>query len=198
MRFAALFIFCFTSIAATAQDWATETEGFERRDGLLTVFTDEQTNRLRVLLPAPDAKGEAGTYLYATYLSAGLGSNDVGLDRNAGRGSNGIMTFDVVGDTVKIIAENTNFIASADNPFEQASVDKSFAKSILWSGKILAREPETGKLLIDLSSFIARDVGIVSQLRGRGQGNFSHAKDLSYVNVDETLVFVASFNVNIH
>lgn len=181
-------LFLSTSFMAAANDWQEATKNFKRSEGMLTVYTDASTARVRLLLPAPNEHGVAGRFLYTTYLTAGLGSNPVGLDRNSGRGTE-IISFKRAGDKMIVIAENTRFRASSDNVFEQQAVKRSFAQSALWSAKILATEPETGNILIDITSFLTQDVGIAAQLSGANQGNFSLSADLSYVNVGATLAF---------
>ena len=71
-------------------------------------------------------------FLFSTGLSAGLGSNDIGLDRGSGRGGGRLVQFQRVGPRVMLVQGNQSFRSSSKNPLERKSVEDSFAKSILW------------------------------------------------------------------
>ena len=65
----------------------------------------------------------------AQRLSAGLGSNPLGLDRGWGD-SGQLVTFRVVGPKLVVAAENTRYRATADNPLEQDAVDDFDAQDL--------------------------------------------------------------------
>ena len=92
--------------------------------------------------------------LYATGLAAGLGSNDIGLDRGQ-EGAGKIVSFERVGPRILMVQGNENFRSSSSNPAEVKSVEDSFAKSILW-GFTVAGETG-GRILVDASDFFLRD-----------------------------------------
>src|SRR6266478_5640825 len=52
------------------------TSGMQKLDGYFPVYWDDRTGNLWLEIPRLDAD-----FLYATGLAAGLGSNDIGLDR---------------------------------------------------------------------------------------------------------------------
>ena len=72
-------------------------------------------------LPAPDADGVAGRYLYQVYLRAGLGSNPTGLDRSA-VGPTQVLAFRRVGKKVMAQYENYGFRAEGGAPGEKLSL----------------------------------------------------------------------------
>src|SRR5947209_1447392 len=61
-------------------------------------------------------------FLISTGLAAGLGSNDIGLDR--GQIGNGrLVSFERVGPKVILVQHNESFRSSSANPAEQKSVE---------------------------------------------------------------------------
>ena len=72
------------------------TAGTTRLEGLAPVYLDKAKGRILMALPAPDADGVSGRYLYLTALRTGLGSAPVGLDR-AAAGQSQILVFRRIG-----------------------------------------------------------------------------------------------------
>ncbi|MEO8368927.1 MAG: zinc-dependent metalloprotease [Candidatus Solibacter sp.] len=125
------------------------TTGMQKIDGFFPVYWEERTGNLFLEIPRLDSP-----VLYATGLAAGLGSNDIGLDRGQ-EGQGKIVTFERVGPRVMMVQGNESFRSSSGNPAERKSVEDSFAKSILW-GFTVAGET-SGRLLVDASDFFLRD-----------------------------------------
>ena len=94
-------------------------------------------------------------FLFTNGLSAGLGSNDIGLDRGEGAGSR-IVQFQRMGLRVMLVQPNQSFRSSSKNPLERKSVEDSFAKSILWGFTVAAESP--GRILVDATDFFLRDL----------------------------------------
>ncbi|HCN93521.1 MAG TPA: hypothetical protein DIT86_09920, partial [Hyphomonas sp.] len=72
---------------AQSGNWAEETGSLVHKEGFVDLYLDADGGRVLVALPAPDAEGVALRAIQATGLTAGLGSNPIGLDRgraNAG------------------------------------------------------------------------------------------------------------------
>ena len=158
---------------------ASPIEGLERHDGLLTVFVDRKANKVLLKLPAADAEGLHGRYLYQTYLRAGMGSNPVGLDRSA-PGDTQVLAFRRVGGKVVVQFENHGFVATAGSADEKAAVRESFAVSTVWSTEVVSTEGDGG-VVIDISGFLTRDTqGVARQLKMSEQGDFRLAADLSF------------------
>jgi len=132
--------------------------GLQKLDGYFPLYWDERAGALLVEIPRFDTD-----FLYTTGLAAGLGSNDIGLDRGAG-GSGRIVRFERVGSKVFLLQPNQSFRSSSPNPLERRSVEESFATSILWGFTVAA---ETGgRVLVDATDFLLRDVtGAASALR---------------------------------
>jgi len=176
------------SLAANA-DFAEATKGLEFKDGLVDTYVDHAKARVLLALDKPDENGIAGRYIYAAYLTGGLGSNPVGLDRSVPAGGE-IIAFRRMGNKIVAMVENHNFRATADSAAEKRAVETSFAQSIIWSGDIMEEDAETGRLLVDFSSFLTRDaVGVAARLKGRGEGSFSLVKDRSLVDTKAAFMF---------
>ena len=174
---------------AQTGDWTEETEALVHKDGFVDLYLDSEGGRILVALPAPDEDGVALRAIQATGLTAGLGSNPIGLDR--GRANAGeIVAFRQVGDRVIAEIENWTYRASADNPLERKAVRDSFARSFVWSGEILGTGPE-GEILVDLSSYLTRDtMDVRAALKQHPDGGtFQVSKDLSMPDVDAALAF---------
>src|SRR5579864_3908747 len=134
------------------------TGGMQKIDGYFPLYWDERTGSMFLEIPRVDAE-----FLLSTGLSAGLGSNDIGLDRGAGGGGR-LVLFQRVGPRVMLVQPNQSFRSSSANPLERKSVEDSFAKSVLWGFTIAAESG--GHLLVDATDFMLRDViGAAGSLR---------------------------------
>lgn len=177
-------------------DYNEAIDGLEEKQGLITTYLDADTGKVMLSLQSqPD--GSLGRYIYTGYLTAGLGSNPVGLDRSRPSDSY-ILSFQRAGGKVLAVVENQRYRASADNPAEKKAVKTSFAKSVIWSTKILETS-EGGNVLIDISGFLMRDtVGVAAQLKNRGQGAFKVDASRSFVDTAEAHVFPENLEFDAH
>ena len=109
--------------------------------------------------------------LYQTSLPAGLGSNDIGLDR--GRlGNTSIVKFSRVGNKVLMVQPNYAYRAVTNDVAEKRAVEQSFAQSVLWG--FVAEAETKGSVLVDATAFFMRDaMGIGGILQLSRQGNYS-------------------------
>jgi len=102
-------------------------------------------------------------FLYQSGLSAGMGSNDIGLDRGQ-LGARGIVRFERSGPKVLLIQENLAYRAVSNDPDERRAVHESFAESALWGFTVVAEEKDHA--LVDATDFFLRDAhGIPAALR---------------------------------
>jgi len=134
------------------------TAGMQRIDGFFPLYWEERTGNLFLEIPRFDSD-----FLYTTGLAAGLGSNDIGLDRGQ-QGSGRLVSFQRTGPKVMLVQSNESFRSSSTNPAERRSVQDSFAQSILWGFTVAAET--NGRVLVDASDFFLRDGhGAAGQLR---------------------------------
>ena len=104
-------------------------EKLERQQGFVSYYYDNDTGKL--WLSFPEGLKEL---LYIESLVAGVGSNDLGLDRGQ-MGNAQLVELVKRGDKLLMIEQNTRYRANSDNPLEAASVEEAFAKSVLWGLK---------------------------------------------------------------
>jgi len=176
------------AVAAAADPIALATAGAQRLEGLAPVYLDRAKGRVLILLPAPDAQGVSGRFLYLTALRSGLGSAPVGLDR-AKVGETQVLAFRRMGKKVVAEYENTRFRAAGAPEAEQTAAREAFAASTVWAGEIVA-EGADGRLLVDLSGFLTRDVmNAVDLLKGAGEKGWALKPDLSFPDVAATKAF---------
>ena len=128
---------------------ADKTSGMQRMDGFLPLYWDADLGQLWMEIPQLDQE-----MIHLQGFGAGLGSNDLGLDRGGLRGSQ-IVKFERVGRKVLMVQPNYRFRANSDNPDEVRAVRDAFARSVLWG---FTPEAETsGRILVDMTDFLLRD-----------------------------------------
>jgi hypothetical protein len=157
---------------ATSDPIAAKIAGLIRHDGYINFYYDSKQDKVFLLLDRFDEP-----LLYINSLSAGVGSNDIGLDR--GRlGTERIVTFQRRGPKVLLVEPNNKYRAVSNNPDERRAVEEAFAQSVLWGFKV---EAETGqKVLVDASDFFLQDVfDVTGTLRTTKQGSYALDKTRS-------------------
>jgi hypothetical protein len=109
-------------------------------------------------------------FLYQSGLPAGIGSNDIGLDRGQLGGTH-IVRFERTGPKVLLMEENLAYRAVTSDADERRAVRDSFAESALWGFTVAAEE--NGHVLVDATDFFLRDAhGIPATLRRTKQGSY--------------------------
>lgn len=185
MKLGLLFILgCFLSPQLSAQTPTIQekTKDLKVTNGYFDYYYDETKDQLWLKV---DALNEQ--FLYANYLAAGVGSNDIGLDRSQ-QGGQRVVYFEKRGSKLMLIQPNLNYIAVSDNELEKKSVREAFASSILHGFKIEAEEK--GSYLIDLTPFLIRDAhGVTGRLQQRGEGSYSLDKNRSSLYAEGTFNF---------
>lgn len=158
----------------------------EHREGFIDLYVDPEKNRVLAKLPKENADGVALRLIHTARLTAGLGSNPVGLDRGWGT-SGAILSFRRMGNKVIIEQENMAYRASPDNPLEERAIRESFATSFLSSADVM--NSKSG-LVVDLTDFLTSDVlGLVQYLKDKDQGSFKVAKDRTLVDTKNVFAF---------
>lgn len=139
------------------------TEGMTLIDGFFPLYYESEQDRLWMEVSRFDTE-----VLHMTGLAAGLGSNDIGLDRGGGSGSR-IVTFERHGRKLLMVQPNYRFRVESDNPAEERAVRDAFARSVLFSFEVAAESP--GRALVDLSSFVLSDQTGIARRLGSYQFN---------------------------
>lgn len=142
-----------------------KTEGLEKHEGYFTYYWDEANGKAWLEIDKLDQE-----FLYVNSLAAGVGSNDIGLDRNQ-LGGDRVVYFDRRGPKVLLVQPNYDYRAITENRKEKESVRDAFAQSVLWGFKVAAEED--GNVLVDVTDFLLRDAhGVADRLRGMNQGSY--------------------------
>lgn len=169
-------------------------DGTIAQAGLLKVNVDRKGGRILATLPAPDAEGVSGRFIYTASLETGLGSPTLGLDYALNTGSR-LLAFRRIGRKVVAEIENPRFRASGASAQEQAGVRRSFATSTIWMGDVAADNAD-GSFVVDLASFVARDdLGIARALKEQDSADYRMVPELSVA--DPTGVHVFPKNVEL-
>ena len=134
-------------------------------------------------------------FLYIDSLPAGIGSNDIGLDRGH-PGENRIVRFERRGPKAMLVQPNLDYRAVTNDEYERRAVEQSFAQSILWG---FAVEVEEGsRALVDATGFFLRDVhGVADTLADQKQGAYSLDVTRSAVYLDRTKNFPRNTEVEV-
>ena len=126
-------------------------------------------------------------FLYVNSLSAGVGSNDIGLDRGQ-LGGDHIVKFLKAGKKLLLIQPNQDYRAVSDNDLEKKAVEEAFAQSVIWGFDIV--QQEEGSIHVDMTPFLLRDAhGVVQRLKSRKQGSYKLDKSRSAVWMERTKAF---------
>jgi hypothetical protein len=167
-----LFLLCLPSICLAAHPDAAQSPsisekiaGAQKFPGYFNLYWDAKQGKLWLEI---DKWGTE--FLYQSGLPAGVGSNDIGLDRGQ-LGKTGIVRFERSGPKVLLIEENLGYRAVTNDADERRAVHDSFAESALWGFTIAAEEKDHA--LVDATDFFLRDAhGIPATLRRTKQGAY--------------------------
>jgi hypothetical protein len=163
--------------------------GLKKYSGFFEFYYDEKQDKFFLLIDKLDS-----AFIYIESLTAGVGSNDIGLDRNQ-LGKERIVKFERRGPKILLIEPSQFYRALSPNIAERKSVEESFAQSVLWGFTIVAEENnvptgQAGKVLVDASDFLLQDIHDVSgTLKSTQQGTYSLDKSRSAFYLPRTKNF---------
>lgn len=144
---------------------AGKVSGMKKFEGYFPFYMDEKSHKIYVEIDKLDTE-----FLYINSLPAGIGSNDIGLDRGQ-LGGDRIVKFVRYGPKVLMIQPNYDYRAISDNQLERRAVEQAFAQSVIWGFKVEAEE--VSRVLIDITDFLMRDAhNVIGRLRGSRQGTY--------------------------
>ena len=144
---------------------ADKTRDMEAHEGFFTYYWSDEEGKVYLEI---DRWNE--DFLYVNSLAAGLGSNDIGLDRNQ-LGDTRVVFFRRVGPKVFLQQRNLDYRAVSDNPAEARSVEEAFAQSVLDGFKVVARDGD--RVLVDLSDLLLSDAhGVANTLKRSKEGAY--------------------------
>ncbi len=156
--------------------------GLKKFPGFIEFYYDEKQDKIYLLIDKWDTE-----LIYVESITSGVGSNDIGLDRNQ-LGAERIVKFERRGPKVLLTQPNYFYRAISNNPAEVKAVQESFATSVLWGFSIAAEE--NGKVLVDASDFLMQDAhDVIGSLKSAQQGNYSIDKSRSAFYLPRTKNF---------
>lgn len=137
----------------------------KKQDGFFPLYWSEKSGKLWLEVGRWNTE-----FLYVNSLPAGLGSNDIGLDRGQ-LGESRIVRFERRGPKVLLVQPNYDFRALSNDAEERKAVRDSFAESVLWGFAVEAEEG--GRVLVDATAFFLRDAhGVTQRLQQARQGSY--------------------------
>lgn len=169
---------------------ADKVKGMQHFPGYFDFYYDEKQDKIWLIIDKLDTE-----FLYVNSLPAGLGSNDIGLDRGQ-LGGRRIVKFDRRGNKLLMLQPNYQYRAITDNMDERKAVEQAFAQSVLWGFTITTEEG--GKLLVDATDFFIQDVhDVIGTLRRMNQGTYSLDKSRSAFYLPRTKNFPQNTEVEV-
>ncbi len=154
-----------TPQSAAPQTIAEKTKDAQKMPGYFNLYWDAKQGKLWLEIDKWDLD-----FLYQSSLPAGIGSNDIGLDRGQ-LGATRVVRFERIGPKILLVQQNLNYRAISNDPYERKAVHDSFAESVIWGFSLAAEEGE--RVLVDATEFYLRDAhGVTGALRRTKQGNF--------------------------
>jgi hypothetical protein len=158
------------------------TENLEKFEGFFNFHYSEEEDK--ILLEVENIDSE---FLYVHFLTTGLGSNDIGLDRGQ-LGGTKVVRFEKAGNKLLLVQPNLDFRAETENELERKSVEQAFVRSVLHAFEI--EEQEGDKYLIDFTPFLLQDAhGVSRRLQQGGHGSYRINRDKSVLALENTKAF---------
>lgn len=183
-----LFSNCNTPQATTATNpnssnsIEAKTLGMEKMEGFFPTYWEAKTGKVWLEINRLNEE-----FLYVNSLAAGVGSNDIGLDRGQ-LGGERVVKFVRVGPKVLLLQPNYRYRAESDNVEEQKSVEEAFAQSVLWGFEVAVESG--GRILVDATNFLMQDVhGVAETLKRREQGSYKIDASRSAIYLPRTKNF---------
>ena len=169
---------------------AAKTEGMEKRPGFIPLYWDAKAGKVWLEIGRFDEE-----ILYYVSLPAGMGQNDLGLNRGD-LGPSMVVTFQRIGPRVLMVEPNYSYRAVSDDPLERKSVEDGFPASVIWGFQVAAETGET--VLVDATEFFIRDAhGVVNTLRRTQQGSYRLDASRSAVYLPRTRNFPENTEVEV-
>lgn len=161
-------------------------ENLVKHEGFFNFYYSEEEDKIFL-----EVENLNEDFLYVHFLTTGLGSNDIGLDRGQ-LGGEAVVRFEKAGKKLLLVQPNLRFRAETGNTPERKSVEQAFVRSVLHGFEI--EEEQEGRYLIDFTPFLMQDAHGVSRRLSQGNyGNYSVNRDKSALSMEQTKAF--PFNV---
>lgn len=157
----------------------------QNQSGYFNFNWDEDSGKITLEIPV-DRIGQE--FLYVSSLSAGIGSNDIGLDRGQ-LGQERVVRFEKIGPKILLVQPNLDYRAVSDNELERRSVEEAFAQSVIWGFEVIKSDNKSVHK-VDLTPFLMNDMhGVARRLKSSNQGSYKLEKSRSAVWMPRTKSF---------
>ena len=144
-----LLLFSFQNFAQKLPSISEKMANLKKYEGFMPFYWDEDAGKIWFEIAKFNQE-----FLYVSSLPAGLGSNDIGLDRGL-LGDEKVVFFNKVGRKILLIQPNLRYRAITNDANEKRAIEQSFAQSTLWGFTVEAEE--NGKFLVDATDFLMTD-----------------------------------------
>jgi hypothetical protein len=151
------------------------TSTMRKLDGFFPLYWDSTAGQLFMEIPRLNVE-----VLHLMGVGAGLGSNDIGIDRGGFMGSR-IVKFERTGPRVMMVQPNYDFRSSSSNPAEVRAVRDAFARSILWGFPVAAESDGGRRVLVDMTDFLIRDANNIGQRLTPGSYRLDNTRSSIYM-----------------
>ncbi len=169
------------SFASKAQ-FLEKKENLKKYDGYFNFHYNEKEDEIYLEVDSLDHE-----FLYTHFLTTGVGSNDIGLDRGQ-LGGTAVVKFQKAGNKLLLVQPNLDYRAITDNTAEKESVSEAFAKSVIFGFEI--KEEKGSKYIIDFTPFLMQDAHGVSEKLKKGEyGTYKLDKTKSALALERTKAF---------
>lgn len=179
-----------TPTLATPTGITAKVVGMKHFPGYFDFYYDEMQDKIFLVIDKFDTE-----FLYVNSLPAGVGSNDIGLDRGQ-LGDDRIVKFERRGPKVLMIQPNYRYRAITSNADERTAVEQAFAQSVLWGFTVTTEE--NAKVLVDATDFYFQDThDVIGTLKSQQQGDYSLDKSRSAFYLPRTKNFLQNTEVEV-
>ncbi len=172
-------LFCLLPLQAQFLD---AKDDLEKQQGFFDFYYHETEDKIYLAVDKLDTD-----FLYTHFLTSGLGSNDIGLDRGQ-LGGGEVVRFQKAGNKLLLVQPNQKYRAETDNILERQSVEQAFARSVRFGFEI--KEKRDDAYIIDFTPFLMQDAhGVANRLKRGNHGTYKVNLDKSALSMERTKAF---------
>lgn len=176
------FLFILLNLYVVQAQFLDGKENLQKQEGFFNFYYHEAEDKIYLEVDKIDTE-----FLYAHFLTSGLGSNDIGLDRGQ-LGGGEVVKFQKAGNKLLLVQPNQKYRAETDNVLERQSVEQAFARSVLFGFEI--KEERGDAYIIDFTPFLMQDAhGVASRLKRGSHGVYKINLDKSALSMERTKAF---------
>jgi len=182
MKFYLFFILFLFGLNHVTAQFLEEKKDLKNFEGFFNFHYSENDDEIYLEVDKLDTE-----FLYAHFLSSGLGSNDIGLDRGQ-IGDGVVVKFIKSGNKLLLIQPNQKFRANTENKLEKKSIEQAFAMSVLFGFPI--KETKGSIYVINLTPFLLLDAhNVANRLKNKKEGTYKLDKTRNTLWMENTKAF---------